>query len=82
MLETVRKEIEDMGVAAYLMMHGYKVISKSQRKGVVFVFEVEKSGFQEFEDREFEYCQSEFQKFDNCLVTLKKMGYRMSELSR
>jgi len=78
-METVRKDIEDLGVAAYLLMHGYKVVSKKDRK---YVFEVEESGLKMFEDREFEYYDSAFQKFDNCLMTLKKMGYRLSDLNR
>lgn len=66
----VRKEVSDLGAGAYLLMHGYHVIG---RKGKLIIFEVEKSGVSEFEQRSMEYLSSEFHRFDSCLMSLKKV---------
>ena len=70
----VRKEVSDLGAGAYLLMHGYPVIG---RRGKAIVFEVEKSGADEFDQRTMEYLSSEFHRFDACLMSLKKIGEYM-----
>jgi len=70
MEETVIVSIEDLGAAAYLLMHGYQFSGKEGRK---IYFEVEKSGVDELKRRKNEYLTSEFHRFDSCLMSLKKM---------
>lgn len=64
------KRVTDLGAGAYLMMHGYKV---KGRQGKAIIFEVEKEGSDEFEERKMEYLTSEFHRFDSCLMSLKKI---------
>lgn len=70
MEETVIISIEDLGAAAYLLMHGYLFHDK---EGRTIKFEVEKSGVDEMKRRKNEYLTSEFHRFDSCLMSLKKM---------
>lgn len=64
------KKVTDLGAGAYLMMHGYKVKGRS---GKAILFDVEKEGIEEFEERKMEYLTSEFHRFDSCLMSLKKI---------
>ena len=64
------KRVTDLGAGAYLMMHGYKV---KGRMGKAILFEVEREGVDEFEERKMEYLTSEFLRFDSCLMSLKKI---------
>ena len=79
---TIRKEVADLGKAAYLMMHGHKVIG---RRGRGIWFEVltapgtsdspthpDKSELNDFEDRQIEYLRGPYHQFDSCLMSLKK----------
>ncbi|MHA2043240.1 MAG: hypothetical protein ACW99G_00515 [Candidatus Thorarchaeota archaeon] len=70
MEETVVVVIEDLGAAAYLLMHGYKFADKEGKR---IMFEVEKSGVAELKNRKNEYLTSQFHHFDSCLMSLKKM---------
>lgn len=65
------KPISDLGIAAYLNMHGFKVAG---RKGRTVYFEVEEQEFEEFEKLSFEYLSSTYHQFDGCLMLLKKVG--------
>lgn len=67
----IRRDISDLGAGAYLLMHGYKVVG---RRGKAIIFEIEKSGANEFDERTMEYLSSEFHRFDACLMSLKKIG--------
>ena len=67
---TVRKEVDDLGAAAYLLMMGWKVLGKRDKS---FVFDVEQSSETEFADHHLEYLNSDFHRFDSCLMSLKKM---------
>jgi hypothetical protein len=67
----IQKKVFDLGAAAYLLMHGYKVVGR-QNKAVVF--EIEQSANKEFDSRKMEYLSSEFHRFDSCLMSLKKMN--------
>ncbi len=67
----VQKSVNDLGIAAYLMMHGYKVVGRRNR--TVF-FEIKESESQEFEGMTFEYLSSPYHDFDSCLMSLKKVG--------
>lgn len=65
------KFVTDLGAAAYIMMHKYKVMGK---RGKAIYFEVDESEQEEFEQRTLEYLSSEFHRFDSCLMSLKKIG--------
>ena len=67
---TIRKTIDDLGAAAYLLMMGWKVLG---RKDKAYVFEIDESSVSEFEDTHLEYLNSDFHRFDASLVSLKKL---------
>ena len=73
----VHKCVTDLGVAAYIMMHKYKVIG---RKGKSIYFEVAHSEIDEFESLQMEYLSSEYHRFDSCLMSLKKIGEYMPKI--
>jgi len=66
------KFVTDLGVAAYLLMHQFKVIGK---RGNAIYFECGDSEKEQFEDLVLDYMPpSEFYLFDACLVALKKIN--------
>ncbi len=67
----MKKIVTDLGAGAYLLMHGHKVVG---RKGKEFIFEVNESEENEFEQRKLEYLSSEFHRFDSYIMSLKKIG--------
>lgn len=71
MEKVIRKSVCDLGISAYLLMHGYKVIG---RKGKTVYFDIKASEEGEFDKLSFEYVTSEYHHFDSCLMTLKKMA--------
>lgn len=67
----------DLGVAAYILMHKYKVLGK---KGKYIYFEVENPETNEkFDELAFEYLTSDFHSFDSCLMSLKKLSEYISD---
>ena len=69
----MEKKVSDIGIAAYLMMHGYKVVG---REGKIIYFNIKDDEEQEFDTLSFEYLSSQFHHFDNNIMALKKMGER------
>lgn len=67
----MKKFVSDLGAAAYLLMHGYKVVGKKERD---FIFEVDQKEEFEFEQRKLEYLSSEFHRFDSYIMSLKKIS--------
>jgi len=67
----VQKAVNDLGIAAYLMMHGFKVIGRKNR---TIYFEIKEIESQEFDQLGFEYLSSPFYSFDSCLMSIKKIG--------
>lgn len=65
------KSISDLGKAAYVLMHGYK-INNIKNKNIFF--QVEDNKEQIFNEICLDYLSSEFHRFDSCLVSLKKIG--------
>lgn len=64
--------VTDLGIAAYLLMHQFKIIGK---KGKAFYFECEDSATDQFNNLIFDYMPpSEFYLFDSCLMALKKIN--------
>lgn len=73
---TIRKIVDDLGAAAYLMMMGWKVIGKKDKS---FVFEVDQSAEKDFTDCHLEYLNSDFHRFDASLMSLKKMHHQVTD---
>lgn len=73
----VYKNVTDLGAAAYLMMHKYSVAGK---KGKSIYFEIHsQEENDEFDQLYMKYLNSEFHRFDTCLLSLKKIGEFMPE---
>jgi len=67
--------VTDLGAAAYILMHKYKVLGK---KGKAIYFEIEEDGCDKFDELSLEYLSSDFHRFDSCLMSLKKINEYMS----
>jgi hypothetical protein len=69
--KTVTEPVPDIGIGAYIMMHGFKVVG---RKGKNIYFSVPESDQDEFHRLRAEYLSSPFHHFDHCIMALKKFG--------
>jgi len=67
--------VTDLGAAAYILMHKYKVLGK---RGKAIYFEIEEDGNDKFDELSLEYLSSDFHRFDSCLMSLKKINEYMS----
>lgn len=66
------KYVTDLGAAAFLLMHKFKLIGK---KGRSFYFDISsKDEEQQIDDLNLQYASSEFHDFDSKLMSLKKIG--------
>lgn len=74
----LHKHVTDLGAAAYVMMHKYKVIG---RKGKAYYFEVDEEDNDKFDELIREYLMGEFHRFDSCIMSLKKMAEYMPDHS-
>ncbi len=73
MEEYIHKFVNDLGVAAYLLMHGFTVIGKKGRS-IYFECQSEEES-NEFDRLMFDYQPpNEFYTFDSCLMFLKKIN--------
>lgn len=72
------RHVTDLGAAAYILMHKYRLIG---RKGKNIFFEVEKENNNKFDELSLEYISSEFHRFDSCLMSLKKINEYISNQS-
>jgi hypothetical protein len=78
MEDYVHKFVNDLGVAAYILMHGYAVIGKKGRS-IYFECENEESAL-EFDRLVLEYQPpNDFYTFDSCLMFLKKINETVPE---
>lgn len=77
----IHKIVNDLGVAAYLLMHEYKPKSLGVRvigkKGKFVYFEHPAGKREEFERLSYQYLPSQFQTYDSNLMALKKIGEYM-----
>lgn len=72
-MQGIHKFVNDLGIAAYLLMHGYAVIGKKSRS-IYFECQNEEEA-KEFDRLVFEYAPpNEFYIFDSCLMYLKKIN--------
>jgi hypothetical protein len=66
------KFVTDLGAAAFLLMHKFKLIGK---KGRAFYFECNSREDElQFDDLNLQYASSVFHEFDSKLMSLKKIG--------
>lgn len=72
----IRKAVSDLGVAAYIRMHGFKCVGRKSRN---FYFELDESQSQEFDQLCFDYGNSPMHDFDSCIMMLKKMPEHLPE---
>ncbi len=70
-----QRYVTDLGAAAYILMHKYKVLGK---KGKAIYFEIDDDGSDKFDELSLEYLSSEFHRFDSCLMSLKKINEYVS----
>lgn len=70
------KFVNDLGAAAYILMHKYKVLGKKNKS---IYFEVDNDSKEKFDDLSLEYISSDFHRFDSCLMSLKKIGEYISD---
>lgn len=64
------KHIRDIGIAAYLVMHDFKLCDKQDKS---FIFSIDPEENKKFEDLKISYLSSEFHHFDSCIMSLKKL---------
>jgi len=74
--QMMRSPIDDMGVAAYLRMHGFKIVGK---KGRNYYFEYPIREENEFKRCTFEYVNSPYHDFDSHLMAIKKLKEYLPE---
>jgi len=79
MTEKIYRHITDLGIAAYLVMHGYDVAGK---RGKAIYFSVENEELDKFERLTMEYLSSSFHRFDACLMSLKKTPEYMPSMPK
>lgn len=72
-MSVIHKFVNDLGAAAYIMMHKYKVVGK-RGKSICFEIEDDQKDIAGFETLYRNYLNSEFHRFDSCLMSLKKIG--------
>lgn len=64
--------VTDLGVAAYLLMHKFKLISKINKS---FYFDVVSNEEEnQFNELNLQYTNSDFHDFDSKIMSLKKIG--------
>lgn len=84
--ESVHKIVNDLGVAAYLLMHEYRPKSIGVRvigkKGKFVYFEHPKGRGEDFERLSYQYLPSQFQSYDSNLMALKKIGEYMPRVGK
>jgi hypothetical protein len=68
------RHVTDLGIAAYVLMHGYKVVGKQGRS---VYFEMDESEVNSFERLSLDYLSSDYHRFDSCLMSIKKIGEYM-----
>jgi len=73
----MNKEIRDIGIAAYLVMHEFKLHDKREKN---FIFSIDPTDQKKFEDLKISYLSSEFHHFDSCIMSLKKLEEYAFEL--
>jgi hypothetical protein len=66
----IKKAVSDLGVAAFVKMHGFKCAG---RKGRNFFFDMNEEDIEKFESLCIEYINSPYHDFDAQIMSLKKI---------
>mgnify|MGYP000119574620 CR=1 FL=1 len=67
-----QRSVSDLGCAAYILMHKFKVMG---RNGKDIYFQLNETNTSEkFDQLTLDYLSSEFHRFDACIMSLKKIG--------
>lgn len=74
--KVIRRAVSDLGMAAYIKLHGFKCVGRKQRN---YYFDVKEDAVNEFEHLTVEYINSPMHEFDSCIMSLKKMGEYVQE---
>ncbi len=75
-----QKFVTDLGAAAFLLMHKFRVVG---RRGKAVYFEANnEEESKQFDELTLEYLSSDFHKFDSCLMSLKKIGEFITDPNR
>lgn len=69
--EKIVKKVSDLGACAYLLMHGFK-ISGYSKIDKNYHFDISPSEESDFEEKQDDYLNSDFHRFDSCLMSIKK----------
>jgi hypothetical protein len=81
--DSIHKCVSDLGVAAYLLMHEYRMNSIKVRvvgkKGKHVYFSHPPLRGDDFKRLSYEYLTSQFQTYDSSLMGLKKIGEYMPD---
>lgn len=76
MEKQVRKNVSDLGEAAFVKMKGYKCVG---RRGKNFYFDMPKEDESKFDMLNLEYINSPYHDFDACIMSMKKVAERLAE---
>ncbi len=64
--------VTDLGAAAYLLMHKFRILGKKGKSYFFDIFSAEENI--QFQELNLQYANSEFHNFDSKLMSLKKIG--------
>lgn len=76
MSKKIKRAITDLGMAAYIKIHGFKCLGRKSRN---FYFEVDDTQSNEFDQLTIDYINSPMHEFDSAIMSLKKMGEYVQE---
>jgi len=72
----IRRSVSDLGMAAYIKMHGFRCLGRKSRN---WFFEVDESTGNQFDQLTVDYVNSQMHEFDSAIMSLKKMGEYLEE---
>ena len=70
-MNKIKKVVKDLGMAAYLKLHGFDLHRKEGRH---FAFTIVEEQDDEFEKTKVDYINGPFHKFDSEIMGLKALG--------
>ncbi len=74
--KVMRRSVSDLGMAAYIKIHGFRCLGKKNRH---WFFEVDESQANQFDQLTVDYINSPMHEFDSAIMSLKKMGEYLQE---
>ena len=84
--DNTQKVVNDLGIAAYLLMHEYRPVSIGVKvigkKGKFVYFEHPEGRGEDFKKLSYQYLPSQFKSYDSNLMALKEIGEYMPKTSK